>query len=91
MLTMSLAASSRTMLDTVPDASPVSRVRSDWVRVLPPLASSADSTRRWLASRSDVADPGASEPDARASTDMRKLCATSAFVVKQENKWGTWG
>ena len=90
MVTMSKAASSRTMLDTVPAASPVSRVRSVWVRVLAPWWSSEASTRRWFASRRDVADPGASGPEERELDRHAETVRQIWFVVKQESKWGTW-
>ena len=56
--TTAAAASSRTMLDTVPAARPVVRVSSAWVTASPRASSRTASTRWRFATRSDVAEPG---------------------------------
>ena len=68
--TTAAAASSRTMLDTVPAARPVVRVRSAWVTASPRASSRTASTRWRFATRSDVAEPGDSLLDPRVSTVM---------------------
>src|SRR4051794_22526888 len=71
--TMPAVARSRTIDETVPDASPVSLTRSAWLTDAPDWSRSSARTRRRLATRNAVAEPG---------EDMRQGCAHDLLVVK---------
>ena len=68
------------MLETVPEARPVTRVISAWVISPSPCPRSSSTTRRWFAGRSDAVDPG--EGRAPRASVMAELCWKAPAAVK---------